>query len=219
MSMRHFVMAAAAASLLVWGIGCDKSDSGGKGGKKTPAAKAGAAKTVTPAPGTAKDPKTATGDAAKDPKTAAKPESPAPTSDPQPTSAGSTGEPAVGGPQLRMGGPMAGMNLASEAAGVLTSDMKLGGPGGDAAAKKANAKPDESLVPVNKDRHKTCQKLLDCTKAAHPLAPNSVTSYSVTRESVDSLEADEAAAECKSDLGDLLAVLQHEKVELPKACK
>jgi len=227
------LVATAAAALTLGATGCDKSKSKSAKTEKTSKGGTGA---VKPAPG---GDKAAAGD--KKPAEAAKatkPEAPPTAANPQgappatpPAGGGDSVTALPGGPALQVN-PVAGLDLASASAGVLTNDLRFG-PGkkvsedGEDSEEKVAPKPassnqvDDSLVPVKKDaeRNKVCQKLLDCTKEALLLAPGSVTSYNVTRESVDSLEPDEAEGECKSDLKDLVDVLVHEKKTVPKVCK
>ena len=201
-------------------LGCDKS-SEGDGGKKQAV---GDTATIKPAPGS--------------PGGATPTEPPRPPGAPPVKAPGAPARsvsaevnPLPGGPALQVR-PTAGLDLASSARGVLSSGLKLepgrepvDEAGADDSEKIAPKPPstatvDDGLVPVKKpeERHALCQRLLDCTREAVKLAPDSVTSYNATRESVDSLDGAEAEAECRSDLSDLKDILRHLKKEIPSSC-
>ncbi len=205
---------------LVGAVGCDKSAP-----KKTSTAtkKASANNAVEPAPGGASEPSKPaqpTGQAAAPKGGVAQASAPAAASD------DGTIAPLPGGPALR-NNAIPGLDLAGATRGVLSGGLtfepgkQVGSEEDDVTSKPTSSdEVDDSMVPVRKaaERHASCQKLLDCTKAALALAPGSVTSYNVTRESVDSLDSAEAEGECAGDLKDIVDILKHLKKALPKEC-
>lgn len=112
--------------------------------------------------------------------------------------------------------PIAGLDLAGASAGVLSKGLTLGASDGLVSAK---AKVPTPATAGAGGRHKDCVKLLACTAKAVLLAPDSVTSYAVTLESVDSLEASEASEECVTDFKDVVVILRHAGHPIPAECR
>lgn len=213
-------LAVGAIVALAWtASACDKSKESAGGDKPSAATKAPPTAPVQPAAGAtnpAPTKATGPGQSAAPPAGGGPPTTPpTPTKPPLPRDpVGAAGDgapvaPTPGGRALA-GSPLAGMDLATASQGVLTGDLKFG-------ETPTAAEPASSAV--DKNRHKLCQQLLDCTREAVKLAPSAVTNYETTLESVDSLEANEAAAECGGDLKDLRQILAHEGHKLPTACK